>query len=664
MNCDYTKKRIYKPVFYTVPLGNSLIDAGENKAEITGDVTPFRARSVILNEESNFDNSRFAFNKSLSVVFDGYFPQLKDFSGCIIVEGHDGSKWLVNVDFVPTLGYVYNIDGSDERTNYTFHFSSNFATTIVNDEGIAFPSPEPACGYALLGSEKLFLAERRNAGVDKDLKPVLNGAMTEVNCNSGSVSATETYSGGTYTSSVSFTLTFGEYSNMFHYNLLRFVQNKFSAKISKHGGNPLYIGWRGDGLFPKFSIATAESVEEDDLITITLTQKGHLPLISTEGEAESGQTSFWRYVTGASGVDTMVCVGDGTAIYTLKAEYDSNMNPTGRYSQKEGYDWTSRIAGIIPQGWDDYQTVQWDACHVGGACDWTENNLPSTIEFDYAYQQKTFNLMMDCDFSIADWPSWVQFSQTSFSANIPYDFTITATTYEQGAMTGELTIVDSSGAKRHTSTLVWNPLNIINDKVRSVNALSRTFVFTLNVDVHQLQVYGQSGVFDWQLYDNPNSIVITIPANTGSTDVTYSLSLLNNVIGVTDTLYIHQSRTYTQEEFMGYVCEGGDKYAQYQVYKAWCADCQYVNSGMRTELVETGSTYCDTVQFKSEPGHYICIGNVPHEASHVFRSDDGGATWTPTGEVEIGAPLDNPQGGCTVSGEQWVLTNQKQCSSN
>ena len=663
MNCVYQKKT-YKPVIYTVPIGNAAINAGEDSAAITGNITAYRPRSVVLVEDSNFDNDRFQFSKTLSVVFDDYFPQLKDFNGCIIIESQDGTHWLVNVDYAPTVEYTYTINDSDETTNYTFHFQSNFATTLI-DEDTSFPSPEQsACGYTLLGSDKLFLAERQNAGVDKDLAPILNGQMTEVNSNPRSVSATETYSGGSYTTSVSFTLTFGEYNGMYHYNLLKFVKNRYSAKISKHDGAPLYIGWRGDGLFPRFTVNTAESVEDDDLITVTLTQKGHFPLISTEGEAESGETSSWRYVTGTSGVNTMVCVGNGTAIYTLKAEYDSNSNPTGRYSQKEGYDWSSRIAGIIPQTWDDYYTVQWDACHVDGTCDWTENNLPSTIEFDYAYQQKTFRLMMTCDFSIADFPSWVQFSQTSFSADVPYDLVITATTYEQSAMTGELTIVDSNGTKRQTTTLVWNPLNIINDKERIVNALSRTFVFTLNVDVHQLQVYGQSGVFTWQLYDNPNSIVITIPANTGSTDVTYSLSLLNNVIGVTDTLYIHQSRTYTTEEFIGYVCEGGDKYAQYQVYKAWCADCQYVNAGMRTELVETGSTYCDTVQFKSEPGHYICIGNVPHEASHVYRSDDGGATWTPTGEVEIGAPLDNPQGGCTVSGEQWVLTNQKQCSSN
>lgn len=168
--------------------------------------------------------------------------------------------------------------------------------------------------------------------------------------------------------------------------------------------------------------------------------------------------------------------------------------------------------------------------------------MPSAITFYYTGEEKSYNMQMNCSWTIVDNTyEWLEYSSQEFEACEAATLTLTATTQSRDNLNGEFIIQDIEGETQATIPVYWRPSNIIVDKTRTVFPEAQTVVFDLNVPVAQLRVESSIGTLTTSFDAVNNRINVSIPANGGSEEVVYRVTLLSDRTGCTDTLEITQT---------------------------------------------------------------------------------------------------------------------------
>ena len=332
--------------------------------------------SINLQEEESLDE-RYRFTHTLTFSVNGY-ANSDDFQGRFyaIVKDNEGTYWLVNPLFPCKVTYTYTLGYEQNHTDFTIGTVSNHPVLRLHNFGVA--TQYECQGYYLDGIDALWLNEKRYTVHDGNSVKYTNDGFKTIEYNQRTATFTETFDGTDTSHQIDFDILFSQYKSSWHYNLLEFKDNLYSA-IFKTRNNKYALCGFSFGLQPSFRVSADDTVQSADRIQITL-QDAH-----DVGDAieffDQIDYEYLPYVTYeyTSEYDGYECIGEGVAKYLLQKEVDALGNETGNYKALEGY--TGRFPGLNIVGtFSNTETFTNVECNGGGCT--IDTSFPSEIVFN------------------------------------------------------------------------------------------------------------------------------------------------------------------------------------------------------------------------------------------------------------------------------------------
>lgn len=610
--------------------------------------------NITFNEESSLDE-RYKFQKRLEISMNGYVnSSLFDDKYYIILESMDGTLWFINPDFPTKLTYDFQLNDSVYQTTFTFTLTSNYPTLRLIKE---LSGTTLQCnGYNVTGIESLHLLEKDYSTIDTIQKVVYSTvkAYQEIQFNKNSCSLEETFDGDKATTTITFNIGFDAYKSSWHYNLLEFVQNLYTAVIRpKNGSNAFYAGFKF-GLQPSFVVQT--NGEESDIITITLTEAADF-VAADDYELSADTNTKWNYITNVGEIITWECVRKGKARFLIQQEVNAVGTPTGRYKVKNGYQSHFPTLNIIGTFDDDVQFTN-EACEGLPCAIYTD--MPPTIV--YTEQGcKTYSLSADCDWNIEEVEkSLLTISPTTGVAGQLYQIEIC---YPQFVSHDDATSIKISTDESYLFRgVLIDDGNTLKSNVRYIDCNKQIVRFNFDPTCKIRVPYIEQNLF-YEIGDG--YLDITVPKNESiesARTFTFRIINCNNQI---ETGMIYQNMMY--EDWVltdGYICDMGDSYEKLiRLTGSTLDDISYPTGEEKEgELIFLQDERCQQNSRWFPDEGYICIDGDKYSIE-TFEHDFDATDWNITDIQRYGQLIES---GSTDCGDvhpiyQWRLSNEWQC---
>lgn len=621
--------------------------------------------TIQFTEEESLDE-RYKFQKTLTLSMHGYVNT--NFFGqrfYAIIETNDGTFYMVNVDFPSKVTHTFNLAQDTNQTDFTFSSLSNFPTLKLAGD---FEAVEPVClGYNVNGVESLKLIVNKYAVIDAEDKAVdvYGGhSFSEIEFLGESCSLQETFDGETVTDTITFNIGFDAYKSSWHYNLLEFTENLYSAIITPKGGDNKYFLGFNYGLQPAFTVQTSTEAGESDIITVTLTESSMHGMFAVNDYSERQKTDTrWRYVKNAEGYTCFECVDMGTAQYLVQQEVDGLGNPTGDYKVLRGYENMFPNLHIIGT-FDTVQTFQEFSCLHDDSCV-LDTTMYTTIWFNSATCYN-YRLTSTCDWHITHIPEYLTINPSSGMANTDYTVTI-CNTIEPSAQPLEDTFLIHYGTNvRVENVKVTQDTSFLKPVQQNINCLAQDVTFTFDGGC-PISIVTIDPRLDYSI--GYSTLTVRVPRNYTTSGVTWGI-VARDCNGNLGTVYINQDKTYEKwVGTMGYICENGNSYVKEVRYTGTTStDINVQTSESRAGvLITSGDTRCQNAITKFEfDGNYYCIDGNKMKALEEMVSYDDGVTWDKTGVTRLGDMVEASSDFCDETLNpvtySWVLRyNKSQC---
>lgn len=662
--CQYTYDKL-KNVLYLVSaehVKDVHIDNGE--AYIT-DLTELPLRingfNIEFSEESSLDE-RYKFTKSITLSMHGYVNH-KAFSGryYAILEAEDGTLWMTNVDFPSKVTYTFNLSNQAYQTDFTFKSQSNFPTLRLVSN---FEAVEPECiGYSANGVDTLKLLEKDYAMLDSEKKKVYTYSkdFQDVEFLGNSCSLQETFDGNSVTTTISFDIGFDAYKSSWHYNLLEFTKNLYSAIVTpKNSDNVFYAGFNF-GLQPGFVVNANAETGQSDKITITLVESSNYGSTAAEDWSEEHRTDTrWAYVRYVDDIPCYECVSLGVAKYLVQAEMLANGVQTGNYKCLEGYREYFEALGLNIVG-EFSSTEQFNNPECTGETCKVITNIPNIITFRSA-TCNTYSYSASCDWNVSGLAEYLTVTPMSGNAGSLYTVeicnTVEPTTSEHTRF--NITAGDNTkvvNVNLTTSTGILNPEEVY------INCLKQDVYFTFDPDC-PVTVTGINSKLTYQITNQ--QLIVNVPRNYSTTDeITWSITV-KDCRDVYDTVTIIQDMTYEDwVQTSGYICESGTSYTKLERFTGTTSG----NTNTRTGEYKVGTKIMDNDPRCSKSitrwqwnGKYYCIDGDKVKCLEEEISYDNGTTWNKTGVTMLGEVVEVDSSWCENEVEyEWRISTKWIC---
>ena len=657
-SCKYSYSKL-KDVLYLVSeehVKDIIIDNGE--AYISGlTELPLRINgfNIQFNETTSLDE-RYKFEKKLTLSMHGYV-NYKIFGGryYAIIESEDGTFWMINVDFPSRITHTFNLSQNTNQTDFTFASLSNFPTLKLNAE---FEAVSPVClGLNVYGIDKLELIEKEKALLDTENRTVYSSEDFKlIEFLGKSCSFQEVYDGFKATDTIQFNIAFDNYKPSWQYNLLEFLDNRYSAIITPRGGDNKYYSGFNVGLEPSYTIQTQSNAGQSDIITITLTEASSNGLTAAVDWSEDQQTETrWRFVKKVGETICYECIGLGKARYLVKQEVDYFGNPTGNYQVMEGYQSQYPNFHIVAT-FSDEHIFDTNDCNSGDTCTIT-TSLPLTINFN-AVTCNTYSLKTSCDWKATNIPSGITVSPASGSSNTDYTISVCNTVAPtQVTQESAFNIVCCNSVRTvNINRSLGN--DCITPQSTTINCLGQSVTFTvkgtcrLNItSIDPRLTYSQNG----------NILTIQVPQNNGTSAITWSITATNcDCKADPITISIIQDKTYERwvdEE--GYICVGGDSYTIQRRYTGTTStNITTPTSETRAgTLIQQGDERCGGSTDFIWDGKYYCVNGDKYKAMEQVVNG------VKTGVSQLGELVEADSEWCNSDVTySWSATTRYECS--
>ena len=665
-NCKYNYTRL-KNVLYLVSeehIKNVHIDNGE--AYIDGlTELPLRINgfNIQFNEETSLDE-RYKFQKTISISMRGYVSHdifLEKYYA--IIEDVEGIKYMVNVDFPNRITHTFNLSQNTNQTDFTFSSLSNFPTLKLNAE---FETVEPLCyGYNVSGIDKLELIECEKARLDAINQTVISTeSFKKVDYLKNSCSFQEVYDGFKVIDTITFNIALDDYKPSWQYNLLEFLDNRYSAIITPKGDSYKYYPGYNFGLQPNYTIQASSNNRESGIITITLIEmSSYGATASANWDEDQSSTTKWRWVKNLGATICYECVEFGVAKYLVKQEVDIFGNPTGNYQVLEGYEQQFPNLNIV----DTFSTEEFFENYIcqGEQCIVT-TTIPTIVYFN-AVTSHTYSLNASCNWEFLNVPDNITVSPISGVANVDYQITISNTATPSSTAIENKLILGCCASRRFINLIVQSDDGCITPGQQQISCLGQYVTFNYLGDCRP-NITSIDSKLTYTIADN--SITINVPRNNETSAITYAITAENcECSTASTTFYINQDKTYEQWIVQdGYICEDGDSYHIEQRYTGTTQD----NINVRTDetrkgsLIQSGDSRCITVLTKWEWDNesYYCINGNKVKAIFEWISYDDGINWQKTGNTQLGEIVEEESEWCDLPVTySWVLSSNYECNA-
>ena len=667
--CRYSYSKL-KDVLYLVSAehlkdvhidnGEAYIDYIEGQEELPLRINGF---NIQFNEETSLDE-RYKFQKTLTLSMHGYV-NYKIFEGkyYAIIEDVEGTFWMINVDFPSRITHTFNLGKDTNQTDFTFSSLSNYPTLKLNAD---FEAVSPVClGLNVHGIDKLELIEFEKAKLNTINRNVTSTEpFKKIEFLGDSCTFQEVYDGNRVTDTISFNIAFDNYKPSWRWNLLEFLDNKYSAIITPKGNDNKYYTGYNLGLNPSYTIQTASNNGESDIITITLVEmSSYGSTAAVDWDEEHSTETRWRYVKNIGETICWECVGYSLAKYLVKQETDLFGNPTGNYQVMEGYE--SQFSNLHIVGtFTEEELFQNTECATATTCD-IQTNIPNAIYYNAATCY-TYNLKTSCDWEFDNIPNNITVSPSSGEANSSYTVSICNTVAPSSTPLENYMTLNCCSTSRVINLRVQNELSCVRPLVQNINCLSQNVQFAFDGDCN-LVVTSISSALTYSF--DGDYFVVNVPKNTEDLSRTYTISVTNcNCSTETTNVTIVQDKMYSvwSEDMTGYMCENGNKYKISRLYTGTT-----LNNLVRTDetktgsLIESGSTDCATsiTKWDWDNESYYCVGGNKFKTEFEYISYDGGTNWVKTGNTRLGSIVETESEWCNSAVTySWVASRNYECS--
>lgn len=581
-----------------------------------------------------------------------------------IIESEDGTFWMINVDFPSRITHTFNLSKDVNQTDFTFASLSNFPTLKLNAD---FEAVSPVClGLNVHGIDTLQLIEFEKARLDTENKTVISTEdFKTIEFLGNSASFQEVYDGTKVTDTITFDIAFDNYKPSWQYNLLEFLDNRYSAIITPKGGDNKYYPGYNFGLQPSYNIQTASNNDGSDIITVTLVETSSYGTTSAvDWSDEQSTATRWRYVKKVGDIVCYECVGIGQAKYLVQQEVDAFGNPTGNYMALDGYEGVYNSKLNIVDTFDDEEIFNTNDCSEDGQCP-IVTDMPTTIYFT-AITCSTYSVRSDCDWSINNIPDNLTISPLSGAAS---SSNTTVTVCQTAPVT-------QSAIENSFSINAGNNVRIVNVKTQldsgcirpthqSINCLNQTVTFTYDGSCNLIV---QSIPSNLTYAVSNNTLTVQVPRNDTTSGKTYPIIISNcDCSSASSVVYIEQDKTYERwANDTGFICENGNSYTVQRRYTGTTSD----NITGRTDtvragsLIQSGDTACDSSSSKYIfDNHYYCVNGDKYQALEQVISYDSGQTWVKTNKTQLGEFVESASTFCQQEAlYEWRLSDEWQCS--
>lgn len=422
--CKYNIDKLAKVVYLIDENASKNIHIDYGEAYITDiDQEPMAlpVYNIALSDTDELDE-RYKFTHRLTFSMNGYV-NYRDFQGryYVIVKTVDEEYWLVNPLFPSKITYTYTLGANESHTDFTLSTISNHPTLRIHNLTHSTPYE---CGYVRCGFDSLKLNESINSLRRGNHVLYTNDGFKDIVFKKNTRVFTEQFDGNNIQHNLKFDIKFDDYKSSWHYNLLEFVENTYSAIIKTTCNKYILCGF-GFGLQPSFNVDANDNAESDkisiDLIDIH--DNGDFIGYVDDVTIDSDGTTNWTYTNKYNGYE---CIGNNLARYLLMEEVDALMNPTGNYKVLVGYEDQFTFLNVVGTF---TETVTFNSYDCADGC-----RLQSSFPLEFVFNNiscREYNLISDSDWSITTSANYITVSPSNGLAGQSYTISVCNTILPQ-----------------------------------------------------------------------------------------------------------------------------------------------------------------------------------------------------------------------------------------
>ena len=635
--CKYNIDKLAKVVYLIDENASKNIHIDDGEAYITDiDQEPMAlpVYNIALSDTDELDE-RYKFTHRLTFSMNGYV-NYRDFQGryYVIVKTVDEEYWLVNPLFPCKVTYTYTLGANESHTDFTLSTISNHPTLRIHN--LAHSTPYE-CGYVRCGFDSLKLNESINSLKRGNHVLYTNDGFKDIVFKKNTGVFTEQFDGNNIQHNLKFDIKFDDYKSSWHYNLLEFVENTYSAIIKTTCNKYILCGF-GFGLQPSFNVDANDNAESDKISIdlIDMHDNGDFIGYVDDITIERDETTNWTYTNKYNGYE---CVGNNLARYLLMEEVDALMNPTGNYKVLVGYEDQFTFLNIVGTF---TETVTFNSYDCADSC-----RLQSSFPLEFVFNSiscREYSLISDSDWSITSSANYITVSPSNGLAGQSYTVSVCNTILPQ-----------ETEASSTLSINYCNRVKTYNVKVkRSDSCLTAGAVFDISANGQYVTI--------------PTACCVTEAKDFGGTIT--NISIQNSYIRV----YVPQNNSGNARQFIISItyCDGREGEAiinQGTGFERWVKESTACTGNQKCDVERkyTGTTISDINTRTEETrmtncaassdcggkmtrwvdtSETTCSGGKKYIVQSEQLSNDGGETWVNTGNKRLGSETSDPSGEC------------------
>lgn len=394
------------------------IDSGEAYIDrLTTQPLALEAYNINVTEEDSLDE-RYRFTHGVRFIVHGYadINTLGD-RYYVVLRTRTGNYLMLNPEFPCSVSYTYTLDRDKSETTFNLSTVSNHPILPLHWSG----ENSKTCRYFKDSFDGLLLNEKDYSTRNGTHISYSNDGFKTVIFNKGSQSYTEEFDGSNLTATIDFDINLDDYKRSWAYELLEFINNRYSAVIKTKNGSVIMGGF-DFGFQPSFALNGDSN--EHSTISIKLVEMVNGTGLdgrysTTQPDYSENTAAAWVYTDEHDG---FVCTQSGLAQYLLQKEINFLGNPTGRYKVLAGYEDMFPDLNIVGT-FSDAVYFQTDKCGDGGGGGMTGGTLPDVIDLQSG-ECKSFTFSAVCDWNVSDSSSDLTITPTSGVANRLYTITV------------------------------------------------------------------------------------------------------------------------------------------------------------------------------------------------------------------------------------------------
>lgn len=661
LGCRYSYDKLVNVVYLVSEehVKDVHIDNGEAYIDdLTEEPLRLEGFNIQFSEESSLDE-RYKFTKQVTFSLHGYVPyQDLNEKFYVILKSVDGTKWMVNVDFPSKVTYTFHLNGQQYQTDFTFSSVSNFPTLRLATD--ISEGESPCKELKTFGIEKLRMLETDYCRLERTSGTVhtYGHSFVDVDFLGQSCSLEESFDGEKVTTTIQFNIAFDAYKSSWHYNLLEFLKNRYSAIIKAKNVNTTFFSGFNYGLQPSFNVSTTSDNGQSDIITVTLVETSLQGSTSRVSWSEQEETETrWVYVRNVGIIQGWECVGLGIARYLLQQEVNQLGEPTGRYKAFEGYSGHFPTLNIVGEFDQEYRFSNSECteeiCQVN-------TTVPTTIVYN-APTCYTYSYSASCDWYAYGMASYMTVTPFSGTAGNSYTLSICNTKLPTSNESSTFQFVSGNNTKIVNVNLTTDS-SILNPRSVNINCLQQNVTFTFNQSC-PITVTNIDPRLTYQITNN--QLIVTVPSNTSTANTMIWNISVKDCQNRTQTVTINQDKTYERwVNTNDYICDGTTSYVKQQRYTGTTSS--NINTATseykKGAKIQDNDPRCGSYETRWVLGTgYTCVDGDKWSIEEEERKAQGG-TWQKTGNTRLKSMVEADSSFCEETVQyKWELTDRWQC---